>query len=130
MSKRELHIGYDNTLAAEVDDGRLSGNDVYVVAHNGRVTIEGPFLDWEGFKVLAEFEDTDAGERLAEIKAVAELWAEWDKRRLHVSDSDRWQQRALRAEGKLAELGRMLDEYRDKGRPMPTYAELIRLLQG
>ena len=67
---------------------------------------------------------------LAEIKAVAELWAEWDKRRLHVSDSDRWQQRALRAEGKLAELGRMLDEYRDKGRPMPTYAELVRLLQG
>ena len=76
MSKRELHIGYDNTLAAEVDDGRLSGNDVYVVAHNGRVTIAGPFLDWEGFKVLAEFEDTDAGERLAEKIArnpVAEL---------------------------------------------------------
>jgi len=78
MSKRELHIGYDNTLAAEVDDGRLSSNDVYVVAHNGRVTIAGPFLDWEGFKVLAEFEDTDAGERLAEKIAsnpVAELAA-------------------------------------------------------
>ena len=78
MSKRKLHIGYDNTLADEVDDGRLSSNDVYVVAHNGRMTIEGPFLDWEGFKVLAEFEDTDAGERLAEKIAsnpVAELVA-------------------------------------------------------
>ena len=78
MSKRKLHIGYDNTLAAEVDDGRLSSNDVYVVAHNGRVTIKGPFLDWEGFKVLAVFEDTDAGERLAEKIArnpVAELVA-------------------------------------------------------
>lgn len=45
-------------------------------------------------------------------------------------EGERWMQRALRAEGKLAELGRMLDEYRDKGRPMPTYAELVRLLQG
>ena len=76
MSKRELHIGYDTTLTADVDDGRLSGNDVYVVAHNGCVTIKGPFLDWQGFRVLAEFEDTDAGERLAEKIArnpVAEL---------------------------------------------------------
>lgn len=45
-------------------------------------------------------------------------------------EGERWMQRALRAEGKLAELGRMLDEYRDKVRPMPTYAEIIRLLQG
>ena len=36
--------------------------------------------------------------------------------------------RALRAEDKLAQLGRMLDEYRDKNRPMPTYSDLIRVL--
>ena len=41
---------------------------------------------------------------------------------------DRWQQRALLAEGKLAELSLMLTEYRFKGRPMPTYSELARLL--
>jgi hypothetical protein len=46
------------------------------------------------------------------------------------AERDRWQQRALRAEGKLAELGRALDAYRDGVQPMPTYAELIRLLQG
>lgn len=40
----------------------------------------------------------------------------------------RWQQRALRAEGKLDDLARMLDEYRDKNRPMPTYSDLIRVL--
>jgi hypothetical protein len=45
-------------------------------------------------------------------------------------ERDRWQARALRAEGKLAELARMLDEYRDKNRPMPTYAEIVQLLQG
>ena len=37
--------------------------------------------------------------------------------------------RALRAEEKLAELGRMLDGYRDRGNPMPTYSELMRLLE-
>lgn len=37
--------------------------------------------------------------------------------------------RALRAEEKLAELGRMLDAYREDGHPMPTYSELMRLLE-
>ena len=37
--------------------------------------------------------------------------------------------RALRAEDKLAELGRMLDGHREKGNPMPTYSELMRLLE-
>ena len=37
--------------------------------------------------------------------------------------------RALRAEEKLAELGRMLDGYRDRGNPLPTYSELLRLLE-
>ena len=37
--------------------------------------------------------------------------------------------RALRAEEKLAQLGRMLDAYREKNYPMPTYSELIRLLE-
>ena len=36
--------------------------------------------------------------------------------------------RALRAEEKLAELGRMLDERQRVGR-MPTYSELMRLLE-
>ena len=36
--------------------------------------------------------------------------------------------RALRAEDKLAQLDRMLDGYRDKNRPMPTYSDLIRVL--
>ena len=44
------------------------------------------------------------------------------------ADGERWIQRALRAEGKLDELARMLDEYRDKNRPMPTYSDLIRVL--
>jgi hypothetical protein len=34
------------------------------------------------------------------------------------------------AEARLAELARMLDAYRDKSRPMPTYAELSALVQG
>jgi hypothetical protein len=67
---------------------------------------------------------------LAEIKAAAEAWDDTRPASLRTSSELRWQQRALRAEGKLAELGRMLDEYRDKGRPMPTYAELVRLLHG
>ena len=37
--------------------------------------------------------------------------------------------RALRAEDKLAQLGRMLDGYRDRGNPLPTYSELLRLLE-
>ena len=37
--------------------------------------------------------------------------------------------RALRAEEKLAQLGRMLDAYREDGYPMPTYSELMRLLE-
>ena len=37
--------------------------------------------------------------------------------------------RALRAEDKLAQLGRMLDAYREDGHPMPTYSELMRLLE-
>ena len=37
--------------------------------------------------------------------------------------------RALRAEEKLAQLGRMLDGHREKGNPMPTYLELMRLLE-
>ena len=37
--------------------------------------------------------------------------------------------RALRAEEKLAQLGRMLDAYREDGHPMPTYSELMRLLE-
>ena len=40
-----------------------------------------------------------------------------------------WHQRALRAEDKLAQLGRMLDGYQEKGHPMPTYSELMRLLE-
>ena len=38
--------------------------------------------------------------------------------------------RALRAEGILATIGRRLDDYRERGQPMPTFAELVRLLQG
>ena len=37
--------------------------------------------------------------------------------------------RALRAEDKLAQLGRMLDAYREDGHPLPTYSELMRLLE-
>ena len=44
------------------------------------------------------------------------------------AELNRWQRRAQLAEGKLAELALMLDEYRVKGRPMPTYSELARLL--
>ncbi|MCU0949534.1 MAG: hypothetical protein MUC68_00395 [Burkholderiaceae bacterium] len=38
--------------------------------------------------------------------------------------------RALRAEGKLADLGRLLDDYRERGHPMPTYSQVLRVLQG
>jgi hypothetical protein len=38
--------------------------------------------------------------------------------------------RALRAEGILAAIGRRLDDYRERGQAMPTYAEIVRLLQG
>ncbi len=41
----------------------------------------------------------------------------------------RWQQRALRAESKLAELARMLDEHRQGVAPMPSYREIIRVLE-
>lgn len=38
--------------------------------------------------------------------------------------------RALRAEGILAAIWRRLDDYRERGQAMPSYAELVRLLQG
>ena len=66
---------------------------------------------------------------MAEHKAVV---AESDKRppvAVSAVERDRWQARALRAEGKLAELALMLDEYRAGRRRMPTYADLAVLLQ-
>ena len=38
--------------------------------------------------------------------------------------------RALRAEGILAAIWRRLDDHRERGQAMPSYAELVRLLQG
>jgi hypothetical protein len=38
--------------------------------------------------------------------------------------------RALRAEGIIAAVWRRLDDYRERGQAMPSYAELVRLLQG
>lgn len=45
-------------------------------------------------------------------------------------ERDRWMARALRAEGILAAIWRRLDDYRERGQAMPSYAELVRLLQG
>lgn len=46
------------------------------------------------------------------------------------NDLARMTARALRAEGILATIGRRLDDYRERGQAMPSYAELVRLLQG
>lgn len=47
-----------------------------------------------------------------------------------VGDAKRWEDRALRAEAKLAELTHLLAEYREGMREYPRYAELAALLQG
>lgn len=42
----------------------------------------------------------------------------------------RYLERAEKAEAALSELARMLDGYRNKNRPMPTYAELSAIAEG
>lgn len=55
MSKKKMLIGRDITI-----DG-----DVYVEAHNGQVSVVGPFEGWMGFAVLADLDDFAEGDALA-----------------------------------------------------------------
>lgn len=56
MNKFSELIGTDNTAE---NDG------VYVEAHNGVVSVVGPFDGWIGFAVLADYDDAAEGDALA-----------------------------------------------------------------
>lgn len=56
MGKYTALIGTENTAR---------NGSVYVEAHNGVVSVIGPFEGWMGFATLADFDDADEGEALA-----------------------------------------------------------------
>lgn len=41
-----------------------------------------------------------------------------------------WRARCMVAEDRIAKVLRLLDDYRERGAPMPTYAQLMRALLG
>lgn len=72
-------IGVDTSLEQYLGtDGAPTDANVHVAAHNGQVSICGPFASWAGYKVLADFDSDEEGEALARRIAadpVAELSA-------------------------------------------------------
>lgn len=75
MSKFSAVIGTDSSI--DLSDENYSGtNEVTIESSNGTVCIAGPFADWMGYQVLADFDSADEGIVLAKRIAanpVAEL---------------------------------------------------------